>query len=73
MPTATTKPGPTELDAEVGSIGDVAATVRAELCARMMQLRPETVKKSLGRIMDKLQVHNRVQATARMLCEGLAH
>jgi DNA-binding CsgD family transcriptional regulator len=144
---------PAELDAELGSIGDVAATVRAELYAQMVQLRsaagavevrvasdsagptglwvdnplawaageaarrdvagqpdpdrqrrlaaltpregqimalvvdglsntqighvlhlsPETVKKDLGRIMDKLQVHNRVQATARMLREGLAH
>ncbi|MDR3359185.1 MAG: LuxR C-terminal-related transcriptional regulator [Bifidobacteriaceae bacterium] len=32
---------------------------------------PETVKKSLGRIMDKLQVNNRVQAAARVLREGL--
>lgn len=39
---------------------------------RLLHLSPETVKKDLGRIMDKLQVHNRVQATARILREGLA-
>ncbi len=40
---------------------------------QVLHLSPETIKKDLGRIMDKLQVHNRVQATARVLREGLAH
>ena len=39
----------------------------------VLHLSPETIKKDLGRIMDKLGVHNRVQATARVLREGLAH
>lgn len=39
----------------------------------VLHLSPETIKKDLGRIMDKLQVHNRVQATARILREGLAN
>lgn len=38
-----------------------------------LHLSPETIKKDLARIMDKLQVHNRVQATARILREGLAN
>ena len=40
---------------------------------QVLHLSPETIKKDVGRIMDKLQVHNRVQATARILREGLAH